>query len=279
MISPRSRAFLACTILGLALVPGCHTQYPKNYDADARSGPDGKRPGANVLRVNKSRTDEVSFANQDETDWYVVTLKGQPGVLGVQLHWDNPKTDLMVDVFDEFGKQLSSSPTRSPGSTQKTLLTQVDHVGVYYIRVTAQKPDDGSVYTLEAKWDEPEDMPPPPVVPVEPPPPVPVVPVKPKTHHQKEPAQEKPSVASETIQGHIVNAYRESGTLTIHIDKGAAAGVKVGMSGNVLSGPSGEDPVSGGAFKIVQVLDDRKSVARCSLSSVGKNTRVAITVK
>jgi hypothetical protein len=275
MNSPRLITFFA---LSLALGAGCHTRYPKNYDADARSGPDAKRPGANVLRVNKSRTDEVSFANQDETDWFVVTLKGQPGVLGVQLHWDNAKTDLMVDVFDEFGKQLSSSPTRSPGSTQKTLLTQVDHVGVYYIRVTAPKPDDGSVYTMEAKWDEPEEAPPPVPVPVEPVPvPVPVKPVKP--HHTKEPTPEKPTVASETIQGHIVNAYRESGTLTIHIDKGAAAGVKVGMSGTVLSGSSGEDPLSGGTFKIVQVLDDRKSVARCSLSSVGKNTRVAITVK
>ena len=56
-------------------------------------------------------------------------------------------------------------------------------------------------------------------------------------------------------------------------------GVKVGMSGNILSGPSGEESLSGGSFRVTQVLDERKSVARCSLSSVGKNTRVAITVR
>ena len=51
------------------------------------------------------------------------------------------------------------------------------------------------------------------------------------------------------------------------------------MNGTVLLGPSGEDPLPGGAFKVVQVLDDHKSVARCAPTSIGKNTRVAITVK
>jgi hypothetical protein len=46
----------------------------------------------------------------------------------------------------------------------------------------------------------------------------------------------------------------------------------------VLSGPSGEDPLQGGAFRIFQVLDENKSLARCSLHSVGKNTRVMITL-
>ena len=76
-----------------------------------------------------------------------------------------------------------------------------------------------------------------------------------------------------------IQAMPEGGTLTIHIDKGSSAGVKVGMSGTILSGPSGEDPLSGGGFKVVQVLDGSRSVGRCSLSSVGKNTRVAITVR
>ena len=83
----------------------------------------------------------------------------------------------------------------------------------------------------------------------------------------------------ETIQGHIVSAYLESGQMTLHIDKGSSAGVKVGQSGTILSGANAEDPLPGGAFKIVQVLDGSKSVGRCSLRSIGKNTRVAITVR
>jgi hypothetical protein len=258
------------------LAGGCDDRFPKNFDADKRSGPDGKRSGAQVLRINKSRTDEVSYVGQDRTDWFVVTLKGPPNVLATELHWDNAKSDLMIDVFDEFGKQISASPTRAPASTQKTLLTQIDHPGVFYIRVSAPKPDDGSVYTMEAKWDAPPDPPPDPpqqvvVVPQPRDPPV----TRPK--HPKEEPHDKP--AQETIQGHIVSAYREGGSLTIHIDKGSSAGVKVGMNGNILTGPSGEDPLSGGGFKITQVLDERKSVARASIGSIGKNTRVAITVR
>jgi hypothetical protein len=66
--------------------------------------------------------------------------------------------------------------------------------------------------------------------------------------------------------------------LTLHIDKGSAAGVKVGMSGTVLVGPAGEAPLAGGGFRVVQVLDEGKSVARSSLLSLGRNTRVMITL-
>lgn len=266
---------LLCVLAGSVALAGCPHHYPRDYDADKKSGEDAKRSAANVLRVNKARTDEVSFANQDKTDWFVTTLKGEPGVLDAEIHWDSAKSDLMVDVFDEFGKQMSASPTRSPGSTQKQLLTSIEHVGVYYIRVTAPKPEDGSVYTLEAKWEEPTEIvqattPIQPRTPLSPP-------VKPK--RPREEPKERPVAASETIQGHIVNAYREGGQLVIHLDKGSAAGVKAGMSGTVLMGPSGEDPLPGGVFKVVQVLDDHKSVARCTPTSIGKNTRVAITVK
>ena len=57
-----------------------------------------------------------------------------------------------------------------------------------------------------------------------------------------------------------------------------AAGIRVGMQGTVLSGPSGEDPLQGGQFRVYQVLGENKSLARCSLQSLGKNTRVMITL-
>jgi hypothetical protein len=50
------------------------------------------------------------------------------------------------------------------------------------------------------------------------------------------------------------------------------------MSGTILAGPSGEDPLQGGSFKVVQVLDGNKSLAHSSLQSIGKNTRVMITL-
>jgi len=278
----RTRALLlfAVNVACGLYVLGCKDRFPPpGFDADKRSGPDGKRSGAQILKVNRPKTDEVSFRQQDRTDWYVVTLRGQPNVLATDIHWDNAKSDLMVDVFDEFGKQISASPTRAPGMTQKSLLTQIDHPGVYYIRISAPKPEDGTVYTMEAKWDSQEevtDLPPPPTP--TPPPPTPTPP-PPRPHVKRDPKPEVERPPMETIQGHIVNAYREAGQLTIHIDKGSSAGVKVGMSGSILSGPSGEDPLNGGSFKVTQVLDGSRSVARCSLASLGKNTRVAITVR
>ena len=83
---------------------------------------------------------------------------------------------------------------------------------------------------------------------------------------------------SAPVEGRIVQAYREGPGLTLHLDKGSAAGVKPGMSGNVLSGSSGEDALDGGEFKIVSVLDANKSVGKTNLHSIGKNNRVMINV-
>src|SRR5260370_36130184 len=83
------------------------TNKPKdNFDADARSGPDGKRSSAQRLDLNKPHTDEVNYQNQDRTDWYVVELKGKPGVLTTPITWDSDSSDINIDVFDSFGAQI-----------------------------------------------------------------------------------------------------------------------------------------------------------------------------
>jgi len=252
------------------------TANDEKFDADAKSGPDGKRSGARVLKPNTPVTDEVNFANQDKSDWYVVTLKGRPGVLNTLIHWDAETSDVMIDVFDEFGKQISASPVRNKGAKEKKLLTQIDKLGMYYVRVTAPSRGDGSVYTMEAKWDVPVEAPPPQPVaenPVEPPP-------EPKAHHHEPRAPREPreKPTGETVQGRVVSAYREGGGLTLHIDKGSAAGVRNGQTGNVLMGPAGEDLLEGAEFRIVQVLGETKCVAKSPIGSIGKNTRVVINL-
>jgi hypothetical protein len=277
MRAPLTRLALTCAAAGALTLAafGCKKQPktgPPPFDADAKSGPDGKRSGAQVLRPNKPKTDEVNYAGQDKTDWYVIGLRGQPGVLATEIHWDTDTSDIMIDVFDEFGGQIAASPTRAKGAKAKKLLTQIDKPGTYYIRVSAPNRGDGSVYTMEAKWDAPPE--PVAVVDPEPTPPPQPPPRRPRREKPEPEPREKP--LGETVQAHGVQAYREGTTLTLHIDKGSAAGVKVGMSGTVLSGPSGEDPVQGGGFRVYQVLDENKSLARCSLHALGKNTRVMI---
>ncbi len=247
-----------------------------NFDADARSGPDQKRSTAQKIDLNKPHTDEVSYQNQDKTDWYEVDLKGQAGVLTTLINWDNANSDVNIDVFDAFGAQIAASPVRGKGEKNKKLFTQIDKPGTYYIRVTAPTRTDGTVYTMEAQWQEPS------AVVVTPPPPredTPPPEEKPKHHatpHEPREPHEKP--AGETIQARVVSAYREGAALMLYIDKGSAAGIRPGDSGVVLSGAGGEDALDGGNFKVLKVIDANKCVGSASMRSLGKNNRVAITL-
>jgi len=272
------RRFSFIAILALAACgPKSGSKTPKdNYDADARSGPDQKRSTANKLDLNRPRTDEISYANQDKTDWYEVDLKGQAGVLTTLINWDNSNSDVNIDVFDAFGAQIAASPVRGKGEKQKKLFTQIDKPGTYYIRVTAPTKTDGTVYTMEAQWQEP-----PPIAVAPPPPreePAPPPEEKPKHHATREPREPREKPAGESIQARVVSAYREGSSLMMYIDKGSAAGIKPGDSGQVLSGSGGEDPLDGGNFRIVKVIDANKCVGSSSLHSLGKNNRVSITL-
>ena len=57
--------------------------------------------------------------------------------------------------------------------------------------------------------------------------PEPDPPPKPQVRHRepREPKEPKEKPAGETVQGRIVSAYREGAGLTLHLDKGSAAGV------------------------------------------------------
>jgi hypothetical protein len=62
------------------------------------------------------------------------------------------------------------------------------------------------------------------------------------------------------------------------IDKGSAAGIRVGSTGQVLQGSDGEEPLDGGEFRVVKVVDANKCVGQAGLRSIGKNNRVSITL-
>ena len=276
----RSFAFIA-VIAFAACGPKSGSKTPKdNFDSDARSGPDGKRSTAQRIDVNKPHTDEVNYQQQDRTDWYEVELKGKPQqpVLTTIINWDNANSDVNVDVFDAFGAQIAASPVRGKGEKQKTLYVPIPQPGTYYIRVTAPTKVDGTVYTMEAQWQEPTA-----VAVTAPPPPPQDTPAPPPEEHGRhhathEPREPREKPAGETIQARVVSAYREGQALMLYIDKGSAAGIKSGDSGVVLQGSGGEDPVDGGTFRVIKVIDANKCVGSASLHSLGKNNRVAITL-
>ena len=266
-MSNRTLCLMAAAALSLAAVGGmgCKKSKPDTrpkFDADARSGLDGKRSGAITIEVNKVVTDDVNFDGQDQTDWKQVELKGKPGILTVELHWDRAEADLNCDVFNSFGEQIAASPGPQAGAQQKKVIVEVSNLGVYFLRIQAAKRGDYSVYTLEAKWDG-EVAPPPTPPPVE----TPKEPVgkKPIVKRTSSAPKERKFDPDRGVQGRIVSSYREGGQLVLHIDKGSAAGVKVGNSGAVLDGPQGSNRLEGGDFSIVQVIDESKSVAKTGL--------------
>ena len=259
-----------------ALVGGCKPkppETPKIIDADFDSGPDSKRSGALPMPINTPVTDNVNFDKGDQTDWKVLELKGKPGILAVEAHWDNAASDLNVDVFDSLGTQIASSPQGS-GNPEKKLVVQIEQLGVYYLRVQAPRPHDNTDYTLVAKWDAPvvEEAPA-------------AAPPKKEEHHKeartpsahREPRKKGGGGRPEDgVQGRIVSTYHEGGNTVLYLDKGAAAGVAEGQNGWILDGPSGASPLDNGGFTVTKVVDDGRSVAKTKLNSVGKNTRVSI---
>src|SRR5947199_6769964 len=104
----RTCRLLSASLL-LSLSVGCPkktVEKPPTFDPEANSGPDAKRSGAQPIEVNKQYTDNVDFDKADRTDWKQLDLKGKPGPLQVEVHWDNALSDLDVDVYDDFGQQI-----------------------------------------------------------------------------------------------------------------------------------------------------------------------------
>jgi hypothetical protein len=260
----RARLVIACALLAT----GCAKKppvAPQAIDPDANSGADAKRTGAVAIPVNQAVTDEVNFDRQDQTDWKSIDLKGRAGILSVELHWDNANSDMSVDVFDALGVQIGASPDAAAGTQLKKVAVNIEAPGIYYLRVRAPKAKDGSVYNLIAKWDgapvevaEKEEP-------------------KARAHSAKPHAPKTKKWNGEGgVQGRIVSSYHEAGALILHLDKGSSANIKVGQVGTILEGPSGETPLDGGSFVVTQVIDEARSIGKCSLHSIGHNTRVAI---
>jgi len=267
----------------LLVVGGCHPQ-PKEtpLDPDRDSGPDGKRSGAQAIAVNRPATDDINFAKGDATDWKMVELRGKPGLLDVRLKWDNPNADVRVDVYNAMGDLIASSPGLQPGSTEKRVTIDAQP-GTWFLKIYGTRPEDATVYSIEAQWQsevteaitsttpetKPPDTKPPETTPTDPS-------TATTTTTPPTPATDDDAGG---VEGRIVTAYREGSLLVLHLDKGTAAGVKVGTGGFVLDGPSGAAHLDGGEFTVSQVVDESRSIAKTRLRSIGRNTRVLLLVR
>jgi hypothetical protein len=272
-------AKLLRTFVALTLLIGVNAGCPKNVskgpgpDPDTNSGPDAKRGGAKLMYINRAETDSVSWPRLLRTKWKRIDINnpGVQNILDCELRIDNTGADVNIDVFNSLGTQIGFSPGPTPNKLKK-LAVQIDELGTYFVRIQASQPRDQSDFSVICNWEEQPQQ-------------TTVEPVK--KAHKSSPKKVDAPAKEETLEeraekgteGRIMQSYREGDKTVLNIDKGAAAGVKQGTEGTVLAGRSGREPLAGGTFKVVKVLDDGHCVAESNVKAIGKNNRIVLFLK
>lgn len=285
---PALIALLATPVLAV-ITTGCPSPAPTgtvvpSADPEARSSADASRAAAVPIALGVAATDEVSFDRQDRTDWKKIELPPRPGVLSIELRWDNPEVELDCDVYNSLGQQIAASP-HNVSEPLKRILVQVDSPAVHYVRIQAPRTGVSSVYSVLARYDDGSGsgnkggtVTPVPRADADAGAPDAGVPADAAVVETPEKPEPTESDADE-VQGLIVTAYLEGGYLTLQIDKGSAAGVKVGARGRVLDGAQGSESLPGSEFTITTVVDGSRSIGRTKLKTLPKKSRrVAIIV-
>lgn len=270
------RTFLAAFLL-IGANAGCPKTVNPNKpgpDPDTNSGPDAKRGGAKLMYINRAETDSVSWPKLLRTKWKRIDIQnpGTQNILDCELHIDNTGADINMDVFNSLGTQIGFSPGPAPNKLKK-LAVQIDDLGTFFVRIQAAQPKDESDFSVTCAWEEQQQ-----VAQVEPP----------KKGHPPRPRQPRPEAPKEETleekaekgtEGRIIQSYREGDKTILNMDKGTAAGVRSGTEGTVLAGKSGREPLAGGTFKVVKVLDDGHCVAESGVKSIGRNNRIVLFLK
>jgi hypothetical protein len=251
------------TVAVLLLVTGAAAadKPPATPDPDK----DDSRLVARPAPTNTALNDSLDPTKGDAVDWRAFDLGGKPGLATVTLNWDAPTAQLSFDLQDAMGVRTCESPTRQGLQTSLKALCKVDAPGPHYLAVRSLA--GATVYSLRVKWDGPSSAP---------------------DAGTPQPAPTDgglaPPIAPGTIpddanhpRGRVVSSFRDEGVIILYLDRGTAAGLKVGMWGTLLDGASGDKQLEGGDFLVTKVIDATHAVAQAkNLVRVGKNSRFGI---
>lgn len=116
---------------------------------DEKSGGDEERHKAKQLKIGESQADSVSYKDGDRTDWRVLETP-DAGFLTVTVRLDNPKNEIVVALFDRYGKPVTKMVhSRKDESPIINLTTEVEP-GRYFIMVQAAHSEDRTGYAIQA---------------------------------------------------------------------------------------------------------------------------------
>ncbi len=115
---------------------------------DEKSGGDQERHKATPVKVGEAVADSVSYKDGDRTDWKVVELP-DAGFLTVLVNLDNPKNDVLVALFDRYGKPVSKVVHRKDDESPVVQLITQAAPGRYFILVQAASEGAKTGYALK----------------------------------------------------------------------------------------------------------------------------------
>jgi hypothetical protein len=140
---PTRPAAAVLALSGLALAASCAT------GREDRSGADAERVGAAPLAIDVIIDDVVDVEAGDGTDWRYVEID-KPGQLGVQLRWDDPRSQLGLTLVDALGKALAEGEIWENNGRQ--IVFNAEDPGRYYLRVTGPDRSKRTTYSLKVSY-------------------------------------------------------------------------------------------------------------------------------
>ncbi len=255
--------------------------------------------------------DKIDYKAGDKNDWRKFNLAGKPGTATFELHWDEDKAELGMDVFNENGTLVGKSPPRLEGQSTKRIIMKVDKPGLFYVKVSGAENKDRSIYTMSVKWDG-----------------APAKGDKDKGEAGNDKAAQNDKGAAQNDKGaaqndkaaadkaaadkavadkaaadkaaadkaaavpipfaqdptkvlaNVVSAYKEGTVWTLQLDKGSSMKLRTGLTGSLLEGPEGDKMIEGATITINRVIDGNKAIATSYMKNPpGKNKRVVIHLK
>lgn len=125
----------------------------KDPAASAAADPDqdGSRLGAKPAQINIPVNDQVNPPGGDQVDWKAIGLGGHGGYATFLINWDEPAAELNIDIYNEDGVNIASSPRRTGNQSGKKLIAPIDRQGIYYVKVSSLV-GGATVYTLKCTW-------------------------------------------------------------------------------------------------------------------------------
>ncbi len=115
---------------------------------DEKSGGDQERHKAAPVKVGEAIADSVSYKDGDRTDWKLVELP-DAGFLTVLVNLDNPRNDILVALFDRYGKPVARTMHRKDDDSPAIQLITQAVPGRYFILVQAASEGAKTGYALK----------------------------------------------------------------------------------------------------------------------------------